>query len=409
MPVRRALHLAALLLVLPLSAQEEAPAPRLLTYKTVAGTELKAHVFEPAKAAAGLRSAIVLFHPGGWNAGDGTWVYPSAQRFAKLGMVAVAIDYRLSDEKSITPLDAMEDAKDAIRWVRGQAPSLRIDPKRVAAYGTSAGGHLAACAAMVTREGTSLDPAARPDALVLYSPAVAVANSDYLRGLLLGRAKPEDISPDQFVKAGLPPTFITQGNEDSVTSFDGAVRFMRRMKAAGNFCELRRYSGVGHLLTRNLDEQEWNFDPDPVARAAAWRAEEAFLASQGFIEAQPPAAESPEMAVRGLAEAFNARDLEGILRRMSDDIVWLKAEGDQARAEIKGREACRKSAGAEFKGSPSVHRELHMLATNGAFVSVRERSIWKAESGESRSQNALKVYEVEGGKIRRVWSFPAQK
>ena len=55
------------------------------------------------------------------------------------------------------------------------------------------------------------------------------------------------------------------------------------MRAAGNSCELRRYSGVGHLLTRNLDEQEWAFDPDPAARNDANRAEVAFLAAHGFL------------------------------------------------------------------------------------------------------------------------------
>ncbi len=396
------LRLALPLLALTLRVED--PAPRLLTYKKVAGVELKAHVFEPADPAAGPRAAILLFHGGGWSSGDATWVYPAARRFAGLGMVAVAIDYRLSDEKAVTPLEALEDTRDALRWVRAQAGTLRVDPRRVAAYGVSAGGHLAAAAALIGPP----DPAVRPDALILYSPALAIADSAWARQLLLGRAQPETLSPDRFVKAGLPPTFIVQGEEDRLTPPRGTAFFARRMQAAGNVCEVRSYAGLGHLLTRNLGEQEWGFDPDPVARTDAWRGEEAFLAGRGFLASQPPIQERPETVVRALTEALNARDLGAALGRVAEDAVWLQAEGDQARATLRGREALRASLEAQFKQAPGTRRELHMLATNGTFVSARERTVWKTGAGEERSQNAMVVYEVEGGRVRRAWSFPAQ-
>lgn len=392
----------------PLQAIEPPLAPRLMTYKTVAGVELKAHVFEPDRPVPGPRSAIVLFHGGGWNSGDGTWVYPSARRFANLGMVAVAIDYRLSDEKSVTPLEAMADARDAIRWVRGQANTLRLDPKRIAAYGVSAGGHLAASAAMVPTGGVRVDPDSAPNALVLYSPAIAIANSGWARKLLVGRAKPEEISPDQFIRSGLPPTLISQGQEDTVTPFGAAVGFMRRMRAAGNSCELRRYSGVGHLLTRNLDEQEWAFDPDPAARNDANLAEAAFLAAHGFLALQPPFPESPETTVRAFTDAFNAKDLEAMAKRAAEDVTEFQADRDPPRADLKGRAALRSRLEAAFKRTPSLRKELHMIATNGDFVSVRERSTWKMETGEDRRQNAMVMYEVVDGAIRRIWTFPAQ-
>ena len=406
----RALRLALPLALIPaaLTLRAEDLAPRLMTYKTVTGAELKAHVFEPATPATGPRAAIVIFHGGGWSAGDGTWVYASARRYAKLGMVAVAIDYRLSDEKAVTPLDAMEDARDAMRWVRAQTGALRVDPHRVAAYGISAGGHLAASEALIGVNGAVPDPAARPDALVLYSPAVAIADSEWARKLLLGKAQPETISPDRFVKAGLPPTFIIQGDEDTETPAGGAASFARRMQAAGNVCEVRRYAGLGHLLTRNLDEQEWAFDPDPVARADAWHAEEAFLASRGFLAPQAPAPERPETVVRSLTEAFNARDLDAVLRRVAEDAEWIQTDGDQTRVILRGREAIKAAVTAQFKKDPSDRRELHMLTPNGAFVSVRERAVEKAGTDEERSSNALSVFEVEDGRVRRVWSFPAQ-
>lgn len=394
--------------------QTEPPMPRIETYKRVEQAELKAHIFAPVAASNKPRAAIVLFHGGGWNSGGPEWVYPSARRFASRGMVAIAIQYRLADEKTITPLEAMADARDAIRWVRDNAGKLGIDAKRVAAYGVSAGGHLASAAAVIDGKDDGKNTAtAKPDALVLYSPAVAIANSGWARRLLLGRTKPDEISPDQFVRAGLPPTHITQGDEDVVTPFSGARNFCRRMNEAGNACNVRRYTGLGHLLTRKLDEQEFDFDPDTVARADAWRAEEKFLTERGFIDDAASGAVSgfdgPEAVVRAQLAAFNVRDVEAMIRLVTDDFVWYNIKGDEMSVEARGREALKKGMEGYFKSLPSARSEIHTMSTNGYFVSVRERATWKSKSGEDRSQNALAVYEVIDGKIKRVWYYPAQK
>jgi len=388
--------------------------PHIETYKRVEQNELKAHVFTAGTTGNKPRAAIVLFHGGGWNSGQPEWVYSSARRFAGRGMVAVAIQYRLADEKSITLIEAMADARDAIRWVRDNAVKLGIDPKRVAAYGVSAGGHLAAAAAIVDNKDEGKNSAmSKPDALVLYSPAVAIANSGWARKLLLGRVKPEDVSPDRFVRAGLPPTHITQGDEDVVTPFSGARNFCRRMTDAGNACTLRRYTGLGHLLTRKLDEQEFNFDPDTVARADAWRAEEMFLAERGFMDDAVSKAvtgfDGPEAVVRAQLAAFNAQDVEAMVRQVAQDFVWYTIKGDEMSVEVRGIEALKKGMHSYFMSLPSARSEIHTMSTNGNFVSVRERATWKSKTGEDRSQNALAVYEVVDGRIRRVWYYPVQK
>ncbi len=126
--------------------------PRRAATASTSGTCLRA---AGRHAAQGLRlltgkawwretAAIVLFHGGGWAMGEPAWAFSRAQHFAERGMVAIAAQYRLSDQKAITPHEAMADARAVIRWVRAHADSLGIDPKRVAAYGWSAGGHLAA-------------------------------------------------------------------------------------------------------------------------------------------------------------------------------------------------------------------------------------------------------------------------
>ena len=131
-----------LLLVLSTIAHSQAHnlQPSIRTYKTVGATELKAHVFMPTDSIPGkLRPAIVLLHGGGWNAGSPEWTYDDAKRFVGLGTVAIAGEYRLSDQKNSTPLEAMADARDPVRWVRQNAKDLAIDPHRIAIYGLCGG------------------------------------------------------------------------------------------------------------------------------------------------------------------------------------------------------------------------------------------------------------------------------
>src|SRR5262245_49980590 len=149
------------------------PAPQdAHTYKTVGSRELKVHVFSPAGREA-RRPVAVLFHGGGWMAGSHEWTDGVARDYAARGIVGVSVEYRLSDKKTATPLDALDDARDAIRWVRRNAAMLGVDPARLIAHGVSAGGHLAVMAAL------SGDATTVAQALVLWSPGIAVSSDPY--------------------------------------------------------------------------------------------------------------------------------------------------------------------------------------------------------------------------------------
>ena len=278
-----------LLAVLPTiaRAQEHNIEPSIRTYKTVGTTELKAHVFMPAASAQGkLRPAIVLLHGGGWNAGSPEWTYDDARWYAGMGLVAIAGEYRLSDQKTITPLEAMSDARDLIRWVRQNATDFAVDPHRVAVYGISAGGHLAATAAVFPHEEESKISAV-PDALIFLSPAVSIVDDHWPQILLGTHAEVKDISPAENIKKQLPPMVIIEGAADTETPLPGVQRFCERAKQMGGTCELHVYPGVGHILSRNLDphaQEQGPFDPDPAANADAHTKEKAFLVGIGYTK-----------------------------------------------------------------------------------------------------------------------------
>jgi acetyl esterase/lipase len=103
------------------------------------------------------RPAIVVIHGGGWREGDKSsfasrkdGVPGNIEDFAELGFVAVTINYRLSGEAPFPA--ALEDCKCAVRWLRAHAAKYNIDPKRIGAYGNSAGGHLALLLGMVGKD-----------------------------------------------------------------------------------------------------------------------------------------------------------------------------------------------------------------------------------------------------------------
>lgn len=247
-------------------------------YREVDGSALMAYVFAPATPVrAERRPAIIVLHGGGWVAGAPDWTFASARRYAAMGFVAIPVQYRLSNER-ITPIDALADVCAAFQWVRAEATKLGIDPSRVAASGVSAGGHLAAAAATIGcgNSGGAFGVGG-PDALVLWSPAVDVSGDGHFRRILRDRGTVAAYSPVEHVRPSMPPIHIVQGERDTLTPLAGATRFCERVRAGKGVCELAVYPGVGHLLTRNLANQEDDFDPDPVARDDGNAKQRAFL------------------------------------------------------------------------------------------------------------------------------------
>ncbi|QJU60034.1 alpha/beta hydrolase [Sphingomonas sp. AP4-R1] len=113
---------------------------------------------------------ILHIHGGGWSAGHSRHSgalsdFPAVlASLAAKGYVVASLNYRLSGE---APFPAAEkDVKIALRWLRARAADYRMDPDRAGVWGGSAGGHLAALAAVTCKDPT-LDPVGpvRPGAI----------------------------------------------------------------------------------------------------------------------------------------------------------------------------------------------------------------------------------------------------
>lgn len=228
------------------------------TYKKVGDVSLNLYVFAPeGHKASDNRAAIVFFFGGGWTSGTPQQFMTQCQHLASRGMVAIAADYRVGSRHQVKAAQCVTDAKSAIRWVRAHAEKLGVDPQRIAAGGGSAGGHLAAATGVVPGfDEASEDKAisSRPNALVLFNPALTLAPVD---GDDLGReglrldaarlgAEPIALSPTHHVAANAPPTIMFHGKADSTVPYATVEIFAKKMKAAGNRCELVGYEGQQH-------------------------------------------------------------------------------------------------------------------------------------------------------------------
>jgi acetyl esterase/lipase len=253
-----------------------------MIYRSDVEQSLHAYVFEPARARKN-NSAILLFHGGGWSEGEPDWVFAPARRFSEAGLVAIPIEYRLAHGE-VTPIESLSDVCAAFQWAREHARELQLNPARVAGYGVSAGGHLLTSTVTVGCPPTTGDSVSLPDAILLLSPALDVANDTWFARLLHGRGSAADYSPLDHVRLPSAPTSIVNGAADTLTPLPAARRYCEQLSAKGVRCEVNVFDGLGHLLTRNLSNQESEYDPDPEARAQASREQIEFLRSLGFID-----------------------------------------------------------------------------------------------------------------------------
>lgn len=170
--------------------------------------------------------AVLVVHGGGWGGGGKRRMAPTARALARSGFVAVNVGYTLSRPWAAGfPRQPLQLGA-AVRWVRRNADRIGVDPRRIGALGSSAGGHLAALLA-TSGEGP-LSRGERVGAVVAWSPPVdlpalgghhllAPAATQFV-GCRLD-ACPErwrDASPLEHVSADDPPLLIANSLREMI-------------------------------------------------------------------------------------------------------------------------------------------------------------------------------------------------
>jgi pectinesterase len=133
----------AIALALVLAALAAVPAgARTVTYGTDQAGPLRADLFEPAHHG---HIAVIAVHGGAWLHNDKAVFAPIAADLARRsGFVVLNIEYPRAPAGGSLYARQRSAVERAVRWLRGHARSLGIDPRRVGALGGSAGGNLVA-------------------------------------------------------------------------------------------------------------------------------------------------------------------------------------------------------------------------------------------------------------------------
>jgi alpha-L-fucosidase 2 len=220
-------------------------------------------------------AAVIVVHGGGWENGTKrSYEKPLLPVLTDAGFVWFTINYRLAPQYKYPA--AVEDVEAAIRWVKKHAKEYKVDPKRIAIMGESAGGHLVAMAAVrqtkETKVAAVVDFYGPHDLLKRETDKGEVGKN--LRQFLgidaldeAGKAKLKEASPITYVRKGLPPFLFIHGTKDAAVPYEQSPMMCDRLKAAGNRCEVYTVEGAPHGIGPWEKNPEWQ---GYKAKMAGW-------------------------------------------------------------------------------------------------------------------------------------------
>ena len=210
---------------------------------------------------------IIWIHGGAWRGGNKTHYVPMA--YLKAGYAGASINYCLS-QHAIFPAQ-IEDVKAAVRWLRANAETYRLDPNRFAAWGSSAGGHLVAMLGTTGdvaefEVGENLEVSSRLQAVVDYFGPTDFLQMDAQRlpdGLvhdapdspesqLVGgpiqehKDRVAQANPITYVSKDDPPFLIIHGDRDKLVPYQQSVLLNKALEEVGVSVTFYKVEGGGH-------------------------------------------------------------------------------------------------------------------------------------------------------------------
>lgn len=205
------------------------------------------------------QTAVVILPGGGYSHlaidKEGTKI---AEWFNTLGIPAFVLKYRLPSDlimknKNVGPL---QDAQEAIRYVRQNAAKWNINPNKIGIMGFSAGGHLASTLSTHYDDKvyeSAFKVSARPDFSVLIYPVISMENEITHKGSqinLLGESPSQELidsfSNEKKVNAKTPPAFLIHATDDTVVIPENSINYYLALKKNGVSAEMHIYEKGGH-------------------------------------------------------------------------------------------------------------------------------------------------------------------
>lgn len=205
------------------------------------------------------QAAVLIFPGGGYQhlafEKEGTKV---AEWLNTLGIAAFVVKYRLPSDKIMKnkTVGPLQDAQEALRYVRQNAAKYNIDATRIGIMGFSAGGHLASTLATHYDDKvyeTTSTISARPDFALLIYPVITMVEKVTHKGSqtsLLGNNPSQEqldwFSNEKRVTPQTPPTFLVHATDDTVVLPENSINYYLALKNNNVSAELHIYEKGGH-------------------------------------------------------------------------------------------------------------------------------------------------------------------
>ena len=120
-------------------------------------------------------------------------------------------------------------------------------------------------------------------------------------------------------------------------------------------------------------------------------------------------AQQPSTTLDAFVEAFNAHDAARMASLVTDQFqLFYVSKDGKVKLATTGPAALKAEMTQYFQGLPTVRSTIDQRNEVGDYISFRETATWTAKDGGLRTQSSLAVYQLNNGKIHRVWYYPAQ-
>ncbi|WP_114782624.1 alpha/beta hydrolase [Botryobacter ruber] len=207
-------------------------------------------------------SAVVICPGGGYERlAYNISGFQLAKWFNTIGINAFVLNYRLPNSRDLKErhLGPLQDAQRAMRVIRANAATWKIDPERVGVQGSSAGGHLASTLGTLTDDvsaiGDALDKESfKPDFMILVSPVINLdtyAHAGSKRNLLGEKPSKklvEKFSTEKQVTAATPPAFLVHAFNDKSVNVRNSLLFYEALLDKNIPSSLHVFPQGGHAI-----------------------------------------------------------------------------------------------------------------------------------------------------------------
>ena len=217
----------------------------------------KIDAFLPADDSLAGLPVFIFLHGGAWKHGFKEWMGFMAPPITDLPGIFISVNYRLTP--AVRYPKPLEDTCDALAWVYRNIARYGGDPARLYIGGHSAGGHLAAMAALrkdyLTARGLPKDvlkacfPLSAPSNLHLDKYEPDGRRGMVVRLLLEGEEDDRDASPIDHVAGNETPFFVAWGSDDLVEIIDNSHEFVAALQAEAGIVESHEFAGYDHMRT----------------------------------------------------------------------------------------------------------------------------------------------------------------